>query len=231
MKQILFFTILFCIVSPVLFAQTNKLTYPEPEFGKEVYGYKKDNNELVRLEKETSPMKSKTKMGGFAGVEMAYEIAGKKSSVRFQGVENLTFVFQSGYGKKETNENKNAANQNMGADSSNMMMDANNMNAMMGSMSGMMDMLNDPAKTISLYQVSVKDGKRKILMQDSGGMTVFSKKEKSNTKYSLSFKKVKEGYFEIVVDKKLPKGEYVFINGGQGGGMDNSSTLFAFAID
>jgi predicted DNA-binding ArsR family transcriptional regulator len=33
---------------------------------------------------------------------------------------------------------------------------------MMGSMSGMMDMLNDPAKTISLYQVSVKDGKRKI---------------------------------------------------------------------
>jgi hypothetical protein len=68
-------------------------------------------------------------------------------------------------------------------------------------------------------------------MQDSRGITKFSKTEKANAKYSLSFKKVREGYFEIVVDKKLPKGEYVFINTGQGGGMDYSATLFAFAVD
>lgn len=211
----------------ILLAQ-NKLTYPDPEFGKEVYGYKKDNNELVRLEKESSPMKTKTKMGGFAGVEMGYELEGKRSPVRFQGTDNLTFVFQSGYGKNETNAGKNVPRGNMGADSLNKMED---MKAMMASMGSMMDMLNDPARTISLYEVSVKDGKRKILMQDSGGMTMFSKKEKSNIKYSLSFKKVKDGYFEIVVDKKLPKGEYVFINTGQGNSMDNSSTLFAFAIE
>jgi hypothetical protein len=225
MKCLSFFIILACSAFTTLQAQ-NKLTYPDPEFGKEVYGYKKNNNELVRLEKETSTMKSKTKMGGFAGAQTAYEIEGKKSSARFQGTENLTFIFQSGYGKKETNADK-STQAKMG-DSMNMM----SVNTMtMPDMSSIMDMINDPAKTISLYEVSAKDGKRKIVIQESGGMTMFSKKEKSNTKYSLSFKKVKEGYFEIVVDKKLPRGEYVFLNAGQGNSMDNSSTLFAFAID
>ncbi len=227
MKHISFFTILLCATPIFLLAQKTTLTYPEPEFGKEVYGYKKNNNELVRLEKETSTMKTKTKMGGFAGAQMAYEMQGKKSSVRFNGTENLTFVFQSGYGKKESVKTESQVS--MGADSLNMMGD-NSMPAM-PDMSSMMDMMNDPAKTISLYEVALKDGKRKIVMQDSGGMTMFSKKEKSNTKYSLSFKKVKEGYFEIVVDKRLPRGEYVFVNTGQGNSMDNSSTLFAFAID
>ncbi len=227
MKHISFFTILLCATPIFLLAQKTTLTYPEPEFGKEVYGYKKNNNELVRLEKETSTMKTKTKMGGFAGAQMAYEMQGKKSSVRFNGTENLTFVFQSGYGKKESVKTESQVS--MGADSLIMMGD-NSMPAM-PDMSSMMDMMNDPAKTISLYEVALKDGKRKIVMQDSGGMTMFSKKEKSNTKYSLSFKKVKEGYFEIVVDKRLPRGEYVFVNTGQGNSMDNSSTLFAFAID
>ncbi len=227
MKHISFFTILLCATPIFLLAQKTTLTYPEPEFGKEVYGYKKNNNELVRLEKETSTMKTKTKMGGFAGAQMAYEMQGKKSSVRFNGTENLTFVFQSGYGKKESVKTESQVS--MGADSLNMMGD-NSMPAM-PDMSSMMDMMNDPAKTISLYEVALKDGKRKIVMQDSGGMTMFSKKEKSNTKYSLSFKKVKEGYFEIVVDKRLPRGEYVFVNTNQGNSMDNSSTLFAFAID
>ncbi len=227
MKHISFFTILLCATPIFLLAQKTTLTYPEPEFGKEVYGYKKNNNELVRLEKETSTMKTKTKMGGFAGAQMAYEMQGKKSSVRFNGTENLTFVFQSGYGKKESVKTESQVS--MGADSLNMMGD-NSMPAM-PDMSSMMDMMNDPAKTISLYEVALKDGKRKIVMQDSGGMTMFSKKEKSNTKYSLSFKKVKEGYFEIVVDKRLPRGEYVFVNMNQGNSMDNSSTLFAFAID
>lgn len=230
MKRKLFLTTVFCLATMMLLAQKSKLTYPEPEFTKEVYGYKTNNNELVRLEKETSVMKSKTKMGGFAGAEMGYEIEGTKSSVRFQGTENLTFVFQSGYGKGGDDSGKENVQGNMQTDTTNMM-GGNNMGAAMGNMGDVMDMLNDPAKTISLYLASVKNGNRKIVLQESpGGMMGFAKKEKSSSKYSLSFKKVKGSYFEIVVDKKLPKGEYAFVKMGQGN-MDNAATLFAFAID
>ena len=233
MKRISFLTILLCSASIILLAQKPKLTYPEPEFSKEIYGYKMSGNELVRLEKETSAMKSKAKMGGFGGAESGYEISGSKSSVRFRGTDDLTFVFQSGYAKNEKNSGKDNARDIEDADSAGMnMMDANNLGEGMGDVGSVMDMLNDPARAISLYAVTVKNGNRKIVLQDSpGGMMGFAKKDKGNTKYSLSFKKVKDSYFEIVVDKILPKGEYVFINTGQQNSMDYSAVIFAFAID
>lgn len=230
MKRIFILMLVLCSTSTVLLAQQTKLTYPEPEFTKEVYGYKTNNNKLVRLEKETSEIKSKVKMGGLGGAQSGYEIEGSKSPVRFQGIDNLTFVFMMGYAKNEEDANKENIQGSMEVDTTNMMGE-NNMGEGMGNMGDIMDMLNDPAKTISLYQTSIKNGNRKIVLQESqGGMMAFSKKEKSNSKYSLSFKKIKGTYYEIVVDKRLPKGEYAFINMGQNN-VNNSAVLFAFAID
>ncbi|MEP7257655.1 MAG: hypothetical protein ABI687_04695 [Flavitalea sp.] len=62
-------------------------------------------------------------------------------------------------------------------------------------------------------------------------MTPFAKKDKNSAKYSLSFKKIKDGYYEIVIDKPLPGGEYAFINNGDMNTMNGDQTLFAFAID
>jgi len=45
-------------------------------------------------------------------------------------------------------------------------------------------------------------------------------------------KKIREGYWELVIDKTLPKGEYAFSMMGMGmGNMDGSTTLFSFGID
>ncbi len=71
--------------------------YPEPEFSKEVYYLKKDSvNSLMRLEKGSSKMESKTKMGGIGGYEMGYVLDGEKSSVRLNRAPDLSFVFSTG---------------------------------------------------------------------------------------------------------------------------------------
>ena len=63
-------------------------------------------------------------------------------------------------------------------------------------------------------------------------MPFASKKSKSSDKYTFSVRKIREGYWELVIDKTLPKGEYAFSMIGMGmGNMDGSTTLFAFAID
>jgi len=50
--------------------------------------------------------------------------------------------------------------------------------------------------------------------------------------YSFSVRKVREGYWELVIDKSLPKGEYAFTVQGTGmSNMDGSVTIFAFGID
>ncbi len=53
--------------------------------------------------------------------------------------------------------------------------------------------------------------------------------KKTATKYTLSIKKVKEGYHEMIVDKSLPKGDYTFVMMSMS--MDQSYSLFAFAVD
>jgi hypothetical protein len=55
-------------ISMALSAQ-NK--YPIPEFSNEVYWYQKDSNKVVRLEKNTSKVDTKTKMGGMGAQRMA----------------------------------------------------------------------------------------------------------------------------------------------------------------
>ena len=70
-------------------------------------------------------------------------------------------------------------------------------------------------------------------MQMSQGLKMFGKEKKSSIKYSFSVKKVKPGYYELVIDKTLPAGEYAFslMNMMGGSGMDGSTTMFAFGID
>jgi hypothetical protein len=47
-----------------------------------VYYLKKDSiNSVIRLEKGSSKMEAKTKMGGLGGSEMGYEMSGEKSTV------------------------------------------------------------------------------------------------------------------------------------------------------
>ena len=233
MKKYFLFPFAFLSGCLLLCAQTSKKSYPEPDFIKEVNALKKDSNVLVRLEKGTSKMESKTKFGGFGGADNGYTMDKEKSRIRFSEGQPLTFVFRSRYDKSTDNTNKmnmggdTSMSSMMGGDSANMMANMGNMD-----MSSMMDDVMDPSQMISLYAMDSKKGMRKITIQASSGMNPFSKgKDKGgSTKYSLSFRKVKDGYFEIVVDKQLPRGEYGFINMGMGS-MDNSSTLFAFGID
>jgi hypothetical protein len=214
----LYLSMLFCFGA---FAQTSKPSYPEPEFMKDIYALKKDNNSLVRLQKETSQLETKSKMAGFGGAESAYTIEGERSKVRFPSTQLPTFVFRS----REDHSSENS----MGNDSLSMMMGNDSMAKMMagmGSMSSMMDDILDPSKMISLYAMESRKGSRSLVMQSSGG--TFGKNKKANNKYSLSFRKVKDGYYEIVVDKSLPRGEYGFINSAMG---SMEAVLFVFGVD
>jgi hypothetical protein len=193
--------------------------YPEPEFSNEVYFLKKDSlNSLVRLEKNNSKMDTKMKMGGFAGSETGYEIDGDKSPVRISGGNNLSFVFSTGA----------SASAGSSSSSRDSMMRANGMDpSMFQGMSGM-----DPVSMLSLYKVETEKNKRKVLLQKSGGALPFgSHKIKSSDKYTFSAKKIREGYWEFIIDKNLPRGEYAFTMMDMSGTGAGGILIFAFAID
>jgi hypothetical protein len=200
-------------------------TYPEPEFSKEVYWLKKDSvHTVMRLEKGSSKMETKTKMGGMGGSESSYILEGEKSTVRLSNYKNLSFVFSTGASSKSSSSSKERDS----------MMLANGMDP--SAMQGMGDMggMNDPASNIVLYKLETANSKRKVMLQKNPGMSPFgSKKQKSSDKYTFSVKKIKDGYWELVIDKTLPHGEYAFtMMGGMGmGSMDGSVTLFAFGIN
>jgi len=218
MKKMLLSLFVF-VVTTVAVAQK----YPEPEFSKEVYYLKKDSvHSVIRLEKGSSKMENKTRMGGMGGSESAYLLEGEKSTVRLNNGNKLSFVFSTG----------NSAGSSSSGQSDSMMR-ANGIDP--SAMQGMGDMggMNDPASAIVLYKLETASNKRKVLLQKNPGMMPFSsKKQQSGDKYSFSVKKIREGYWELVIDKTLPRGEYAFTMMGMGmGNMDGSITLFAFAIE
>jgi hypothetical protein len=194
--------------------------YPDPEFSKEVYYLKKDSAYTVmRLEKESAKMETKTKMGGIGGAENGYSIDGEHSSVRLNSGHNLSFVFSNGTMARPSS-------------SSDSIMRANGMDPAMMQTSGMGG--NDPASMITLYKVESGKGKRKVLLMKSPGAMPFgSKKIKSSDKYSFSVKPIRDGYWELVIDKALPKGEYAFsmMAPPSSGSMDIAMSLFAFGVD
>lgn len=178
----------FICCSIILQAQNN---YPEPEFSNEIYYLNKDSHALVRLEKATSKIDTKTKAGGFGGAESAYVMENERSNIRLTSGKDLSFVFS--------------------AEAS----------------GGMMD----PTKMISLYKAAEGKETRKIIIQKSPGMFGGNKLQ-SRDKISFSTKKIHEGYWELVLDKPLAKGEYMFSTMDMGmSAMDGSVTLFAFAVE
>ncbi len=197
--------------------------YPEPEFTKEVYYLKKDSTYTVmRLEKGSAKMETKTKMGGMAGSESAYVLDEQKSAIRINSGYKLSFVFSTGASSGFTSSKERDS-----------MMIANGMDP--SAMQGMGDIsgMNDPASTITLYKLETTNTKRKVLLQKNPGMMPFgNKKQQSSDKYTFSVKKIREGYWELVIDKTLPKGEYAFTMQGMGmGNMDGSTTVFSFGVN
>jgi hypothetical protein len=195
----------------------NAQTYPEPEFSNEPYYLNKSaGNTLVRLEKNSSKMD--TKANAISGSESGYSIDGSKSSVRLSTGNNVSFVFSSG---------SSGSSSTTSSAKSDSIMRANGMDPAM--MSGM----DDLSKKLTLYKVESGKGVRKVLLQKAPGMNPFgSHKLQSSEKYTFSVRKVKEGYWELVVDKPLPKGEYAFTMMSMGmSGMDGSTVIFAFGVD
>lgn len=196
-------------------AQQSSTTYPIPDYTKEIYLVKRDSTlSLVRLEKGTSKQEMKLKMMGMAGMDNGYELEGEKSPVRLSNGSSLIFAYYSG--------EANAGGSSAKSDS---IMKANGMDLAM--MNNAMESMMDPTQNISLYSMRPDNGKRKALLQSMG---IMGKSKKTAVKYTLSTKKLKGGFYELVVDKTLPKGEYTFTMMSMGS-MDQSYTLFAFGID
>jgi hypothetical protein len=211
MKNYLTGVVLVCVCLTSL-AQNKTKKYPEPEFANEVTLLKKDSS-LMRLEKGVSNLDTKMKMAGFGGAESGYTLDGEKSTVRIVDGNNLSFIFFTGSSSSSINDS---------------VLKANGINP--ASYSEMTASANDPSTRISLYKVDIEKGKRKIFLQKSGGS--FSKKNQSSEKFSFSVKKIRDGYWELVVDKQLPKGEYAFSMmdmTGSSGAM--GAMLFAFGVD
>jgi hypothetical protein len=187
-------------------------TYPNPEFTNEVYAYQKQNNTLTRLEKGSSKMETKTKLGGMGGAESGYSIDNEKSTVRLTNIDQFSFVYWNGTETPSTSSASNAKSDSM--------MRANGLDPNMFS-----GMAMDPSQLISLYKMEQSKGKRKALLMSAGPF-----KKNSDNKYSLSFKKIRNGYYEVIVDKPLPKGEYAFVMMAMGS-ADGSVSLFAFAVE
>src|SRR5687767_14379579 len=194
--------------------------YPEPEFANEVYYLKKDSvNSVVRLEKESSKMDTKTKITGY---EQGYIIDGEKSKIRLRSGSSLSFVFSNGSSVGSGNNNANNAQRDS-------VMRANGMDPAMMNQSGMgsMGSMNDPASNIELFKADTDKGKRKVITMKMGGGPFGSKKPTSSDKYTFSVKKIREGYWELVIDKTLPRGEYLF-SLKSSTNMDGSSVMYAF---
>jgi len=215
LRTILFTAMLFCAY--VSYAQN----YPDPEFSNELYYFNKNNgNTLVRLEKNASKMDTKTNM--ISGSENSYLIEGAKSPVRVSGGANLSFVISDGSSSSASSGGSSAK-----ADSA---MRANGMDP---SMLKEINNFGDPSHTITLYKLDIEKGERKVILQKAPGMNPFgSHKLTSSDKYTFSAKKIRTGYWELVIDKTLPRGEYAFtMMNMSAASMDGGTLLFAFGVD
>jgi|GEM_PF-1000676 len=196
------FIIMLCSVMMQPAIAQNDSNYPNPEFSNEVYLYQTgQTTKLLRLEKGSSKMETKTKMAGMGGAENGYTLEGEASTVRFASGDGLSFIYFSETSSMPSSRQNDS------------IMRANNMDpAMMQGFSMM-----DPASMITLYKAETGKGVRKIYMMKTGGMFSMGK-NKSSDKYTISVKKIRPGYWQLIVDKTLPKGEYAFSGDGNGNG-------------
>ncbi|MGZ5135738.1 MAG: hypothetical protein ACXWCG_11330 [Flavitalea sp.] len=216
MKKIIILLLLVAVNYSLLLAQTTQVKYPTPEFSNEIYFFNKESSSAVRLEKGYSKQESSSKMGGMGGTNMGYSLEGSKSDVRIP-YGNLSFIFYIGEAPSNNSE------------ASDSMMRANGIDP--SAMADPTAMMNDPARTTALYSMSIDKGNRNIITMAFSGMKILGKNKKESTKYTISIRNVKKGYYELIVDKPLPRGEYAFVVQDMTGGMDNKSKLFAFGVD
>jgi hypothetical protein len=202
----------FCSVSP----QNDKHKYPTPEFENEIYYLNKENNSLVRLEKGNSELKTKNKMAGFAGSESDFQIDNDKSPVRIKEGGPVSFIYFTSESKAQGNSESDTVSKSG--------------NTAQSVFSGY-EMMNNPSQTTSLYNAFPDQTIRKVVLQSGSGMRILGKTKESK-KYTFSVHKIRPGYLELIIDKPLPKGEYVFVvMGGFEINLDGSATLFAFGVD
>jgi len=254
MKKYLVITLLFFCNCIILQAQKNSPKLEKPEYSNEIYFFKKDSLKLNRLEKGNARMETKAKMGGMAGIENGYELEGEKSTVRLKSDKDISFIFYAGApAKNGVSSMADSLMKSMGMDASMMSM-ANPMNAKPSSeITELYSMKCAKGKRKITIQSEEGDpqaangvlSSAPTLMQAGSkgglavgvatvgigvGMKLLGKAKKESVKYPLTIKKIKEDFYEILIDKNLSKGEYAFVLAGAGG-IDNSSTLFAFAIE
>src|SRR6266498_4297733 len=140
MNKVIFFLAVGLLISLNSWTQADEKKYSEPEFSNEVYYLKKDSiNTAIRLEKGSSKMETKTKMGGMGGSESGYILEGEKSTVRLRAGNNFSFIISKG--------SRAGMSTSRQRDS---MMRANGMDP--SAMSGMMGGMDDPSSTITLYK-------------------------------------------------------------------------------
>jgi hypothetical protein len=217
MKKI-FLSLITLFAVNIIYAQK----YPEPEFTNEVYYLKKDGSfTLVRLEKISSTMETKTKLGGFGGSEAEYAMDGNTSSVRIKAASNPSFIVSNGKGNSK----------GTGSGHSDSMMRASGVDPdlIQQAMGGMMD----PGTRFTLYKTESGSSQRIILLQKNHGGPFASKKVQSSDKFTFSVKMIHDGYWELIPDKALPPGEYAFSALDPTGGFARGpgALLFAFGID
>lgn len=201
------------LVNIFLIAQNKTASYPVPDYSNEIYLVKKDSSiSLVRLEKGTSKQEIKIKVMGMGGMDQGYVLDGEKSGFRFHNGSNLVFILYTGEAAGESSAQNDS------------LMKANGIDPAM--MTNPMASMMDASQNIALYNMKAEKGKRKIMLQSMGLM---GKSKKTAIKYTLSVKKIKEGYTELMVDKTLPPGEYAFVM--MNFSMDQSYALFAFAVE
>jgi hypothetical protein len=192
--------------------------YPNPEFSNEVYAFRRDSSRLTRLEKEYSEIINKGKMVGMGGSQTYYEIEKTASPRRFPEGAPYSFVFSTnGAGGSPFSRNS----------TSDSMLRANGMDPEKIANMGM-----DPAQMVNLYRLEPEKGVRRLIIASNGGVFNPGKKTKQVEKIPMSYKKVREGYFEMIPDKPLPKGEYAFVIHSTG--MDaarGAASLYCFGVD
>jgi len=220
MKKTILILALATLPASFLVAQKTDKKYPEPEFTNEIAFLKKEPiASVMRLEKATAKLETKTKMGGLGGSESGYSWAGSGSTVRLINGNNLSFVFSSGASVSSSSKKDS-------------MLEANGMDMSIMPDMGSMSSMTDPSNTISLYRAESGKATRKIFMIKSPGAMPFgSKKMQSSDKVAFSVKKIRDGYWELVIDKPLTKGEYAFTLVGMGMANMDGTTLYAFGID
>ncbi len=209
---------LLCSISAI--SQIATADYPEPGTINEIYFWKKDSGViLLSLEKGSSKLDTKSKMAGFGGAESGYSLQGETSPVRLNNSKSLSFLFSTNVSSGSTSRLIDS------------MMKANGIDP--ASLKGVVASATDPANSITLYKTEPGKGIRKILMMKGGGAMPFSsKKTTTSDKFTFTVKKIREGYWELVIDKILLKGEYAFTLAAIGvGSKDGSIPLFAFGVD